>query len=54
MIGYDPEAGSKRACIVDAAVAYGQNFFLLINQAIEMKGSIITFFPPYNVARMVL
>ena len=41
--GYNPKAGSKDACIVDAAVAYavpetGQVVILSINQAIEMKG----------------
>ena len=41
--GYDPKAGLKHACTVDATVAYtepetGQVVILLINQAIEMKG----------------
>ena len=43
LYGYNPKAGLKHACIVNAAVAYivpetGQIFIISINQAIEMKG----------------
>ena len=39
----DPKAGSKQACIADAAVVYDKHemvqiFIFLINQVIEMKG----------------
>ena len=42
LFGYNPNAGSKFVCIVDAAVAYtkpetGCVVIFLINQAIEMK-----------------
>ena len=41
--GYDPKAGSKHACVVNATVAYtvpetGQVVSLSINQLIEKRG----------------
>ena len=52
VFGFNLKAGSKHACIVDAAISYGepkmgQIYFILINQVIEIKGIDHHLYLPY-------